>query len=425
MEYFLGERLYSKQLNNGLKIFVLPKKSYNEIFAIYSTRYGSIDSEFIVPDTREHLKVPEGIAHFLEHKMFEMEYGNVFDKFAELGTSVNAFTDHTNTSYLFSATSFFRESLELLLEFVETPYFTHESVEKEKGIITQELRMYQDEPEWQVLLNLLNCLYHHHPVKIDLGGTVDSIQKIDKDILYKCYNTFYHPSNMVLFVTGAVEPENVFDIVEQHEMKKEIKPQADIKRIYPEEPTTINRPSSIVYLDVAQPMFLMGFKEKDVGYDGFDLLKRETTVSLLMEIMFGRSSLLYEKIYEDGLINDKFSFSYEGQKDYGFCTIGGETKDPERLYNKIIESIEHYKQIGIDPKDFERVKKKYDGDFIQGFNSVEFIATNFVAYHHKNIHLFDYIKALQQITLGDINKKLKDLFDPSMCATSKVMPKIR
>jgi predicted Zn-dependent peptidase len=237
MDIYLGERLFSKRSKNGLQIYVMPKKDYNKIFAMYSTHYGSIDSEFIVPDTGEHLKVPEGIAHFLEHKMFEMEYGNVFDKFAELGASSNAFTNYNNTTYLFSATSYFHENLQLLLEYVETPYFTEPSVEKEKGIIAQELRMYEDEPQWQVLFNLLKCLYYKHPVRIDIGGTVESIQKIDVDTLYKCYNTFYHPSNMIFFVIGCIEPEQVFELVEKNEATKGLVPQDDIKRIYPEEPS--------------------------------------------------------------------------------------------------------------------------------------------------------------------------------------------
>jgi predicted Zn-dependent peptidase len=423
MDSYLGERLLSKRSKNGLQIYVMPKKDYNKIFAMYSTHYGSIDSEFIVPDTGEHIKVPEGIAHFLEHKMFEMEYGNVFDKFAELGASSNAFTNYTNTTYLFSATSYFKENLQLLLEYVETPYFTEPSVEKEKGIIAQELRMYEDEPQWQVLLNLLKCLYHEHPVRIDIGGTVESIQKIHVDTLYKCYNTFYHPSNMIFFVIGSIEPEQVFELVENNESAKGLTPQDDIKRIYPKEPSTVNKSTYITHLDVNEPLFLMGFKDADVGYDGPLLLKKEVTTGILLEAMLGRSSELYERLYEQGLIDDRFSFSYEGQKDYGFCTIGGETRDPDKLHKELKKSISNSIEKGINVKDFERVKKKYIGEFIQSFNSLEFIATSFVSYHHKNINIFDYMKVLQGITEEDITKRLKSFFDFSKHATSIVLPK--
>ena len=423
MDSYLGERFFSQRSKNGLQIYVIPKKDYNKVFAMYSTHYGSIDSEFIVPDTGEHLKVPEGIAHCLEHKMFEMEYGNVFDKFAELGSSANAFTNYTNTTYLFSTTTHFKQNLQLLLEYVGTPYFTESSVEKEKGIIAQELRMYEDEPEWQVMLNLLKCLYHKHPVRIDIGGTVESIQKIDKDILYKCYKTFYHPSNMILFVIGCIEADEVFELVEKNESAKNLVPQGNIKRIYPDEPSTIKKLSHTVNLDVAEPLFLMGFKDTDVGYDGSKLLKKEIIMGILLEIIFGRSSKLYEQLYEEGLIDDKFNFGYEGQKDYGFCTIGGQTPEPEKLHDKLQKSIAKILEKGINPEDFDRVKKKFMGGFIQGFNSLEFIAGSFVSYNHKNINIFDYMKALQEITLEDVTDRMNGFFDYSQHATSVIMPK--
>jgi predicted Zn-dependent peptidase len=423
MDRFLGESLYHRSFDNGLKVYVLPKKDFNKVFSMYSTHYGSIDSEFIVPDTKEHLKVPEGIAHFLEHKMFEMEYGNVFEKFAELGTSVNAFTSYNNTTYLFSTTSHFEESLKLLMEFVETPYFTEESVEKEKGIITQELRMYEDEPDWQILINLLRCLYHNHPIRIDIGGTVESIAKIDVDTLYKCYNTFYHPSNMILFVAGCIDPEQVFNLVKQQQDKKGLSSQPTINRIYPEEPDTINEQLCKISLDVSQPQLLIGFKDIDVGYDGRPLFKKELTVAILLDILFGKSSELYESLYEEGLIDERFSFSYEGQKDYGFCAIGGETKDPEKLYNKVLKCIAENKQKGISQEELERVKKKFIGGFIQGFNSLEFIASSFVSYYHKNINLFDYVRVIYEITINDLNERLKLLFNTSRHARSIVLPK--
>lgn len=423
MDYYLGEKLYSHKYENGLTVYVLPKTNYNKVFAMYSTRYGSIDSEFIVPDTGEHLKVPEGIAHFLEHKMFDMEYGNVFDKFAQWGTSANAFTNYTNTTYLYSATSHFEENLKLLLEYVDTPYFLEESVEKEKGIIGQELRMYQDDPGWQIFLNLLRGMYHHHPVRIDIGGTLEFIAKINADLLYKCYRTFYHPSNMVLFVTGAMEAKEVFDLVGEYQAKRELKLQGEIERIYPEEPDGINIPKTEVNLDVAEPIFYMGFKDIDVGYDGFDLLKKEILTNLILEVVLGTSSPIYEKLYQQGLIDDRFGFSFESQRDYGYCALGGETRDPEALYLELTKAITQSVKEGICPEDFERMKKRYQGDFIRGFNSPEFIASSFVSHYHKNINIFDYLKALEQITLEEAQERLVDILDFSRHVTSIVLPK--
>lgn len=423
MDAYLGERLVSKKLKDGLKIYVVPKMDYNKVFAMYSTHYGSVDNEFVLPDTGERIKVPEGIAHFLEHKMFDMEYGNVFDKFSEFGASTNAFTSYNYTTYLFSSTSKFEENLKLLMEFVETPYFTEESVEKERGIIAQELEMYEDEPDWQLLLNLLKCLYHKHPVRIDIGGTLESIQKIDVDTLYKCYNTFYHPSNMVLFVNGCIQPETVFEIVEKSRQAKTPPLKADIKRIYPDEPPTVYKTSHTTYLDTKEPLFLMGFKDIDVGYGGRPLLKKEIATDILLEILLGRSSKSYEKLYEEGLIDDRFNFNYEGQKDYGFCTIGGETPDPERLHKELEQIISDSFSKGILADDFERVKKKHIGEFIQGFNSLEFISSAFVAYHHKNVNIFDYLNILEEINLEDVVKRLNTFFDLSRHAVSVVMPK--
>lgn len=420
---FIGENLLYRKFDNGLKAYVLPKKNFNKVYAVYSTKYGSIDNEFVVPTTGERLKVPEGIAHFLEHKMFEMPYGNVFDKYAELGTSSNAYTNYTNTTYLFSTTSAFEESMRLLLEFVETPYFTKESVEKEKGIITQELRMYEDDPEWQVMLNLLKALYHRHPVRDDIGGTVESIQNINVDTLYKCYETFYHPSNMVIFVAGAVDADKVFEIIEERENKRGKLSQGEIKRIYPEEPDTVNKPRIDVKLSVSRPLFLMGFKDNDVGYDGIELLQKEIITHILLEIIFGKSSLTYEKLYEEGLIDDRFSFGYEGQKGYGFCTIGGETKDPEKLKDMLVTSIDEAKEGGLKEEDFERVRKKYLGDYIQGFNSLEFIANSFVSYYHRNINIFDYPEVLKRITLEEAERRLREFFDFDRMAVSTVYPK--
>jgi predicted Zn-dependent peptidase len=420
---FIGENLLYRKFDNGLKAYVLPKKNFNKVYAVYSTKYGSIDNEFVVPTTGERLKVPEGIAHFLEHKMFEMPYGNVFDKYAELGTSSNAYTNYTNTTYLFSTTSAFEESMKLLLEFVETPYFTKESVEKEKGIITQELRMYEDDPEWQVMLNLLKALYHRHPVRDDIGGTVESIQNIDVDTLYKCYETFYHPSNMVIFVAGAVDADRVFEIIGEWENKRGKLSQGEIKRIYPEEPDTVNKPRIDVKMSVSRPLFLMGFKDNDVGYDGIELLQKEIITNILLEIIFGKSSLTYEKLYEEGLIDDRFSFGYEGQKGYGFCTIGGETKDPEKLKEMLVASISEAKEGGLKEEDFERVRKKYLGDYIQGFNSLEFIANSFVSYYHRNINIFDYPDVLKQITFEEVKRRMNEFFDFERMAVSTVYPK--
>ncbi|MGB9814220.1 MAG: EF-P 5-aminopentanol modification-associated protein YfmH [Thermovenabulum sp.] len=419
----LIDDIKEKVLANGLKVFVLPMKKYNKAIAVYSTKYGSIDSEFVLPYTGEKLKVPEGIAHFLEHKMFDMEYGNAFDKFAEYGAESNAFTSYNNTTYYFSTTSNFFESLKVLLDFVETPYFTEESVEKEKGIITQELRMYEDDPEWQVYLNLLKSLYHNFPVRIDIGGTVESIQKINTELLYKCYETFYHPSNMVLFIIGPVEPKEVLEFVGQHEEQRKLGAQPEIKRIYPEEPETVFQKEVKIYHSVTQPLMLLGFKDVDLGYDGEKLLKKDVIISILLDIMFGKSSETFEKLYEEGLIDDRFGFSFEAYKDYGFCSIGGNTKDPERLAQEIIKSIRKIKAEGLKKEDFEIMKRKFIGDFIQSLNSLDFIAHSFVSYYHRGINMFDFSRVLYELEFDDVMNYLEGFFNEDRMSISMVLPR--
>lgn len=419
----LLDGMVKKVLGNGLKVFILPMKNYNKTIAVYSTKYGSLDSEFILPGSEEKIKVPEGIAHFLEHKMFDMEYGNAFDKFSELGAESNAFTSYNNTTYYFSTTSNFYESLKVLLDFVETPYFTEESVEKEKGIITQELKMYEDDPDWQVYLNLLKSLYHAFPVRIDIGGTVESIQRINTELLYKCYNTFYHPSNMILFIIGPVDAKEVLEFVEKHEEKRNLKSQKEIKRIYPDEPKTVFQKEIKIRHSVAQPLLLLGFKDVDTGYDGEKLLKKDIIIGILLEIMFGKSSETYERLYEAGLIDDRFGFSFEAYKDYGFCTIGGNTRDPEKLANEIIKNINSFKTKGISREDFEIIKRKFKGDFIQSLNSLDFIAHSFISYYHRGIDMFDFPLALEELSFDEVVNYIESFFDEDRMSISMVLPK--
>lgn len=418
----IGEEIYSQKLQCGLPVYLLPKKGYKKKFAVYATKYGSIDSEFIVPGEKEPIKVPEGIAHFLEHKLFEEEFGNIFDKFAELGASANAYTNYTNTAYLFSCTDKFEQNLELLIDFVQRPYFTEENVEKEKGIIQQELRMYRDDPNWMVFLNLLKALYKKHPVRNDIGGTIESIQYIDVDTLYKCYNTFYHPENMVLFAVGDFNPEAVFELIKSNFDKREYEPQGEIKRIYPDEPEEINEDIIVQKLSVSEPLINLGFKDRDIGYQGEKLFKKDIMTRILLDILLGRSSDLYRELYEDGLIDDRFHIDYEGQRDYGFCVLGGPTKDPETLHRKILNGLTKYKDSSLNEEAFARIKKKKIGNYVKGFNSPEFIASIFISYYFNNIDIMKYIDVLNRITFEDITSRFDTLIDPAYHSCSIIYP---
>lgn len=419
----LKEKVYLQQLAPGLEVFVLPKKGYVKKYVTYATNFGSIDSRFIVEGENKELNVPDGVAHFLEHKLFEDEGGNVFDRFAKLGASSNAFTNFNNTAYLFSCTEHFAECLELLLDFVQTPYFTTESVEKEKGIIEQEIRMYEDNPQWRIFFNLLAAMYKEHPVRVDIAGTAESIRQIDKDVLYKCYRTFYHPSNMALFVVGDVDPERVMEQVKANIGKRNYKELGEIKRIYPSEPDELGKDFVSQELVVSQPLLNLGFKERELGYQGERLFKKELTTNLVLDVVFGSSSKLYNELYEEGLIDDEFDAGYVAEQDYGHTILGGETVDPDRLFERLTVGIKEAQANGISEEQFEHYRRKAMGEFLKSFNSLEFIANNFLAYHFRQINFFTYLDVLQSVTLADVNSRLNQHFTQDSMVRSLILPK--
>ena len=419
----LKEKIYHTVLEPGLNLYILPKKGYNKKYAIFSTRFGSIDNHFRVSGNGEEIiSVPDGVAHFLEHKLFDDEEGNVFDRFAAYGASTNAFTSFTNTTYLFSCTDFFPENFELLLEFVQSPFFTEESVSKEQGIIQQEIRMYEDNPQWRVYFNLLSILYSSHPVRNDIAGSFDSISKITKDILYKCYHTFYHPLNMALFVTGDVSPEQVGAQVAGSLARRSFAPLEGIERIYPTEGEATLQQKITQSLAVSQPIVNIGYKDNYNNLSGRELLQRELTMELLLEMIFGRSESLYNSLYEEGLIDEKFSAGYVAECTYGYTLLGGETRDPEKLHARILEGIEGVRKKGIDESTFFRHRKKMQGEFLRSFNSLEFIANNYLAYRFRDIDFFEIYSLLGDISMSAVEKLLQEHFQEERHAISVIDP---
>jgi predicted Zn-dependent peptidase len=406
----LNETLYYDKLDNGLEVYILPKHGFSKTYATFTTRYGSIDNDFVVPG-KGRVKVPDGIAHFLEHKMFEEKEGDVFAEFSAHGASANAFTSFDRTAYLFSSTQDVPHNVETLLNFVQNPYFTDQNVEKEKGIIGQEIRMYEDDPDWRVYFGLIANYYHNHPIKIDIAGTVESISQITKELLYQCYETFYHPSNMLLFIVGAVNPEEMMELVRQNQVKKSYGQQAPIERFYPEEPETVAQKRSVVNLPVGIPKCLFGFKDKQVGITGDELLKREVATEILLDILFSPSSNLYQNLYDAGLINSGFSADYSGETQYGFSIIGGDTKDPDALVSMVESELKQVLKQGIDEESFMLSKKKKTGEFLRALNSVEFIANSFTKYRFGETDLFVRADVLEAITLEEVNARLKEHID--------------
>ncbi len=415
-----GETLYYKNHPSGLEIFIMPKKGYSSNYALFATKYGSVDSSFKVPGESDITNVPDGIAHYLEHKMFDQpDKTNIFDEFAKYGGNANAFTSFNMTGYLFSCTDCFYENLKTLMDYVQTPYFTEESVQKEQGIIGQEIKMYDDNAPWRVFFNLLGCLYKNHPVKKDIAGTVESISKIDEKLLYRCYNTFYNLSNMAIFVTGDFDVEKTLSVIEEN-IKNNEPFLEEIERHFPDEPKAVNNQFYSQKLSVAKPLFMIGFKDTDIGYGGEKLLKKSIEMEILSEMLFGKSTDLYNELYNSGLINNTFSSEFNPQISYGFMALEGESEDPKKVYDTILDTIENTK---LSKEDFDRIKKVVWGDFIRSFNDIESYAHTFITELFTGCNYFDYPKVFESVTFEDVKKRFETNFKREYSALSVVEPK--
>lgn len=403
---YIKEKVIFGESEKGLKVFFMPKTGYTKKYAIFSTNYGSIDNTFIPIGSKEELAVPEGIAHFLEHKLFEEPSENIFDSFSKLGANVNAFTNFTQTSYLFNCTDNFYESLELLIHFVQNPHLTDENVGKEKGIIAQEIKMYEDNPNWKVFFNCLKNMYYNHPVKIDIAGTVDSIETIDKELLTTCYNTFYNPSNMVLFVIGDLSFEEIMKTVNNNE-KTTIEAIETVIRIFPKEPKAINESLIVENMQTAVPLFNMGFKDFDLGLIGKDLVKKDIITNLILEMLFGQSSVFYNELYDEGLIDSNFASYYTGKETFGHSVIAGQSPNPELVFERVVELINRPVAEILKEEDFNRIKSKNLGSFLMGLNSIEFIANNFVELYFDDFNLLDYLNLIETIEFTELVQRFK------------------
>ncbi|WP_338653039.1 pitrilysin family protein [Lysinibacillus sp. Y5S-8] len=419
----LDETLYYEKLDNGLDVYILPKKGFSKTFVTFTTKYGSVDRTFVPIGETESITVPDGIAHFLEHKMFEKEDGDVFQKFSEYGASANAFTSFTRTAYLFSSTDNIYKSTETLLNFVQEPYFTEATVNKEKGIIGQEITMYDDQPDWRLYFGTIENMYHQHPVKIDIAGTIESIDGITAEHLYTCYNTFYHPSNMLLFVIGAVEPEEMMTFIRDNQGKKEFPEPTPIQRFFNTEPTDVAIKERTLNMDVQKPKIYVGLKAKDTNLSGQDMLKHELSVQIALELIFGRTSNFYERVYEEGLIDETYAFDFTLENGFGFAMIGSDSAEPDKLAQAIKEELAKYEgNSQLDSAGLERIKRKKIGFFLRALNSIEFIANQFTRYSFNDMNLFDVVPVLETLTIEDLHKAFTSIQGESQQTVFKILP---
>ncbi len=412
-----GEQYTYVKHPTGLDIFVWKMDNYSTTHALFGTKYGSINTKFKTKDEPDFITVPNGIAHYLEHKLFENEDCDVFKLYAKTGASANAYTSFDKTAYLFSCTDNVYESLEILLSFVQNPYFTEETVQKEQGIIGQEIRMYDDNAGWRVFFNMLGGLYHNHPVKIDIAGTIESIAEINADLLYKCYYTFYNLNNMVLSIAGNVDEDRVLELCDKL-LKQGGNP--ELETAFEDEPETVYKHEVVQKLEIAMPMFHVGFKGKPEK--GLDAVRAEIETNFVLSLLADESSDFYKKLYDDGIINSSFS-SEVFMGDGYFCSIfAGESRNPRLVRDKIIEEINRCKKEGLDEERFNIIKKSYYGALIRDLNDAEAIATIMLNAGMEKLSAFDVIETVAAVKFEDVQKRLDKQFNTENVTLSIIEP---
>lgn len=399
----INETIYSEKLDNGLTIFLLPKQEMAKTYGLFSTNYGSIDQTFVPIGESEKVTVPEGVAHFLEHKLFEKEDRDVFADFGKQGASPNAYTSFTKTAYLFSATSHIEENVKTLIDFVQAPYFSKESVEKEKGIIAQEITMYDDQPDWQSFMGTIKSMFQNHPVNIDIAGTVESINSITKDDLYTCYNTFYHPENMTLFIAGNFEAEKMMELIKHNQSAKDFKKMEKLEREFPNEPSEVAMKENKIVMPVSIPKCTIGIKESSTELGTDEFLKKDLLQSMVLDLYFSKGGEFYQTLYNEKLIDASFYFETNLERNFGYSFIGSNTDQPDKFSGKVKELLLSTNKATLSPEEFDRMKKKKIGQLLRAMNSLEFAANKYVHYHSLNIDFFEVIPAIQSLTIEEAN----------------------
>ena len=413
----IGEKVYIEKLENGLKVIVIPKKTQKK-YIIWGINYGSIDNHFSV-DGKEIIH-PDGIAHYMEHKMFEQPKGpNSLDVLSAIGVNANAYTTNNHTAYLYEDSSGkFYEALDEFMDYVQNPYFTDANVEKERGIIEQEIMMYDDYPDWKLYMNALKAMYHKNSINIDIAGSKESIAEITKEKLYEANDAFYRPDKMVIVVCGDFEPEQIIE-----EIKKRMTLQnstKNVKRIYEEEPDTIVKPRIEAEMSISMPLFMIGYKDVTKVENQ---LKKDLALEIIFNILIGDSSELYQSLYKEGLLQSQPGFIYENTDTYSHVLIEGQSEKYDEVVKRIEEGIENLKQNSINDEEFERIKKRLYGEFVKSYNNVDHIATSFIQNYFKGINSLDYFEEFKGLDKEYTMQILNDVFNPEKMVVSIIKPK--
>lgn len=400
----IDETIYSEKLDNGLTVSLLPRPEMAKTYGLFTTNYGSIDQTFVPIGENEKITVPEGVAHFLEHKLFEKEDRDVFADFGKQGASPNAYTSFTKTAYLFSATNHIEKNVQTLIDFVQDPYFSESSVEKEKGIIAQEIKMYDDQPDWQSFMGTIKSMFANHPVNIDIAGTVDSIHTITKNDLYTCYYTFYHPENMVLFLAGNFDAPSMMQFIKDNQAAKKFEKMGQIEREFPKEPAKVVKKENKIIMPVSVPKCTIGIKESVTELSGEAFLKKDLLQSMVLDHYFSKGGPFYQTLYDEKLIDGSFYFETNLEINFGYSFIGGNTNQPEKFAERVKDLLHSTNQASLTAEEFVRMKKKRIGKLLRAMNSLEFMASQHTQYQLLGVDFFQIIPAIQALTLEEANE---------------------
>jgi len=413
----IGESVYREVLPNGLQICVVPKPEHAKSYAFFATRYGGMDTRFQLDG--KWLDTPAGIAHYLEHKMFDTKEGNALQELAKNGAEPNAFTANAMTGYYFDSTAHFEENLEILLSFVSVPYFTDESVEKEQGIIGQEIRMIEDNPDWQLYTRMMKALYSNSTARTSIAGTVESIREITARTLYDCHKAFYTPSNMILTVVGNVDPIHVADLARRI-LPREGGPA--VPRDYGQEPAKVAQKETKMAMEVAMPQFLTGYKCTPVE-NGEAFLRANLIGDMACDLLLGESSPLYLRLYDQGLINTSFGGAFEMMPGVAYLYAGGDSKDARRVAEEIQKEAERLTTEGIDEEFYQRVRRASFGENLRGLNSFENIAVSLTEGYFHGYDPFRFPQVFDTITKDDITAFLGDNLTADRAVLSEIVPR--
>lgn len=414
----LGETVWRCRLPNGLSVCVDEKPEYGKQFAFFAVNYGGMNLRFRTGDGHWQ-DTPAGVAHFLEHKMFDTEDGNALQILAANGAENNAFTSSSITGYYFEGTRGFEENLRTLLSFVSVPYFTPESVAKEQGIIAQEIRMGEDDPDTAIYWMLLECLYRDHPVRVKVIGSEQSIAQITADTLYQCHRAFYRPGNMVLCVAGSVDPKQVADIAQQ--VLPEDGGGAAVETHFGvDEPEQVNRSRAEREMEVSAPLFQIGFKGE--APEAGERLRQRLLGELVCDVLFSPSAPLYTRLYEEGLINNSFESAYEMIPGCAFLTVGGESRDPEQVLERVLEEVERAAREGVDPGLWERQKKAAYGGTVRRLNSLEDTCIELAMSHFDGEDYLNFPDVYQQLERQDGEALIRRWCTRERCAMAVIRP---